>query len=88
MAKDIITITTKDISDILQDVSETFDRSNTKHGPFVSVHDGLGVLREEYLELEKEVFWGHDKSKIRAEAIDVAAMAVKLVDSLSVLSPK
>lgn len=30
--------------------------------PFNSTHEGLGVLREEYLELEQEIFFGEKKA--------------------------
>lgn len=31
--------------------------------PFNSVHEGLAVLREEYVELENEIFFGEKKAK-------------------------
>lgn len=71
--------------------------------PFPSEHHGLGVLREEYVELEREIFFGekeakrtHDifpspnmtsdevwKSKIRKEAVQVAAMAIRIIQELT-----
>jgi hypothetical protein len=64
---------------------------------FNSTHEGLGVLREEYLELEKEIFFGEKEAKkefpntyeqihkerIRKEAIQVAAMAVRIIQELT-----
>lgn len=35
--------------------------------PFNSMHEGLGVLREEYLELEQEIFFGEKNVKLEAE---------------------
>lgn len=59
--------------------------------PFNSVHEGLAVLREEYVELENEIFFGEKKAgvrdiwkeRIRTEAIQVAAMAARIVQELT-----
>ncbi len=68
--------------------------------PFNSMHEGLGVLREEYIELEQEIFFGEKKAKshpysddvspgviwkekVRREAIQVAAMAARIIQELT-----
>ena len=72
--------------------------------PFNSVHEGLAVLREEYVELENEIFFGEKKAKkddlesdkmfggnykelwkerIKKEAIQVAAMAARIIQELT-----
>ena len=71
--------------------------------PFNSVHEGLAVLREEYVELENEIFFGEKKAKehpyatnepaldpkliwkekIKREAIQVAAMAARIIQELT-----
>jgi len=71
--------------------------------PFNSVHEGLAVLREEYVELEQEIFFGEKKAKehkyaigedaldskeiwrmkIKREAIQVAAMAARIIQELT-----
>ena len=56
-------------------------RAEGKFAPFNSAHEGLAVLREEYLELEKEVFWGTPQRQ-REEAIQVAAMALRFVNDI------
>jgi len=73
------------------------------HRNFASMHEGLGVLREEYVELEQEIFFGEKKAeqhpyandstpldpkdiwkeKVRREAIQVAAMAVRIIQELT-----
>lgn len=81
---------------------------------FNSPHEGLGVLREEYMELENEIFFGEKRAKedymkpeypidrqlehekqfhnghmrlhkdrIRLEAIQVAAMAIRIAQELT-----
>lgn len=67
--------------------------------PFPSEHHGLGVLREEYVELENEIFFGEKLAKndphidfdyeriwrerIRKEAVQVAAMAIRIIQELT-----
>lgn len=74
--------------------------------PFNSLHEGLGVLREEYLELEDEIFFGEKRAKeevkndispdwrkkeadkkhkerVRKEAIQVAAIACRIIQELT-----
>jgi len=78
--------------------------------PFNSTHEALGVIREEYIELEQEIFFGekqaekihphehhtttigknqakadaikYHKSRIKKEAIQVAAMCARLIQEL------
>ena len=58
-----------------------YETAREKFNKFNSRHEGIAVLREEYLELEKEVFWGNSEFDMRMEAIQVAAMAIRfLVD--------
>jgi len=38
--------------------------------PFNSVHEGLAVLREEYVELENEIFFGEKKAKKDYHEVD------------------
>lgn len=82
-----------------------------KNHNFRNVHEGLGVLREEYLELEDEMFFGEKRCKettrrnpfyvnasdhdisttadgmwkyaIRQEAVQVAAMAIRIIQELT-----
>jgi hypothetical protein len=77
------------------------------HKPFNSLHEGLGVLREEYMELEQEIFFGEKKvkeefvefperfgnmksnadwkykQKVKQEAVQVAAMAARIIQELT-----
>lgn len=65
---------------VILQVLDTLEWGNKKHGSeFASAHEAIAVLREEYLELEQEVFHGTDRRRIREEALQVAAVAIKLV---------
>ena len=54
---------------------------------FVSTSEGIAVIREEYLELEQEVFWGKKKAlteqqwkdKMRAEAVQMVSMGIRFI---------
>lgn len=64
---------------------------------FNSTHEGYGVLMEEVKELEDEIFFGEKRAKavragdprkrhlanVRKEAIQVAAMAVRIIQELT-----
>ena len=75
--------------------------------PFNSTHEGLAVLREEYIELENEIFFGEKQYlqmakesgfteydcrdvarinhliSVKQEAIQVAAMAARIIQELT-----
>ena len=65
-------------------ILEEYDRATENFGCFASAHEGIAVLREEYLELEREVFKKNpNKIKMMKEAIQVGAMAMRfLVDTI------
>lgn len=68
--------------DILDEVFVELNRANSLHAAtFNSSNEAAGVIREEYLELEHELFHG-DPVRAREEAIQLAAMAVKAVQYL------
>lgn len=55
-------------------------RARQKYPVFNSVHEGYGVLTEEYHELEAEVFKHTTDSQLLSnEAIQVGAMAIRLI---------
>lgn len=71
---------TKSLDLVLVKIIQEYKRAASKFGTFNSAHEGIAILREEYRELEDEVFWG-TKSKMEKEAIQVGAMAIRfLVD--------
>lgn len=53
--------------------------------PFHSTHEGLAIIREEYLELEREVFKKqseYDRVMMRKEAVHLGAMALRFIYDL------
>jgi hypothetical protein len=56
-------------------------RARSLFPPFHSPHEGIAVIREEFLELEREVFKGGSEprsaSRMQQEAIQLAAMALR-----------
>ena len=64
-------------SHVIQMVELELDRATGLHGPMASPHEALAVIREEYLELEREIFHGDDGLKALDEAKQLAAMAIR-----------
>lgn len=77
-----------EFDDVTQDVVRELRRATAKFGAFASGHEGIAILREEYLELEREVFWGKHPSNVRAEAVQVAAMAIRFIVDVCDRSPR
>lgn len=53
-------------------------RADKRYGPFLSTHEGYGVLAEEMLELLQAI-QSNVKNDIDEEAMQVAAVAMRLV---------
>lgn len=65
------------------DVADELARAREKHRtPIHSAHEGYAVLLEELDEVKAEVFHG-DRTKLRAELVQVAAMAQRMAEDLS-----
>ena len=67
-------------------VASELQRATKKFGPFTSAHEGIAIIREEYLELEWEVFHG-DLNRAAEEAIQLAAMAIRFLVDVPYPSP-
>lgn len=63
---------------------EELERANKIHGAkFASPHEGYAVMKEELDELWDEIKKQHpDNDRLRDEAIQVGAMAIKFIESL------
>jgi len=63
-----------------EDVLDEYWRARRTHAPMRGTHEGYAVILEELDELWDEVKVKHpDKDRMRAEAIQVAAMALAFV---------
>lgn len=69
--------------EISQQILEELERANNKYEPrFHSLNEALGTVYGEFCELRNDIV-GHDPvHKIRTEAIQVAAMCIKLIQFL------
>jgi hypothetical protein len=71
------------IGRFLNDIRCEFYRANRAHPPIVRIHEALGVVEEEFDEFRREVFKkNHDKSRLRAELVQLAAMCLRTVIDL------
>lgn len=68
------------------DVVNELRDAREKHGKMCSAHEGFAVLLEEVEELKAEVFKGgrkkRDTKAMRAEAVQVAAMAMRFIEDV------
>ena len=70
---------------ITNEVSDEVKRARSLFGTFHNPHEALGVIREEYIEFETEVFKfnlgkGRDtRPEMRKELIQLAAMAIRTI---------
>lgn len=73
------------VVDVMGAVREELRRARELFPPFVSTHEGYAVLLEELDELWDEVKRKPDatsKDRMRREAVQVAAMAIKFIEDL------
>jgi hypothetical protein len=75
------------IAKIFADIALELESANKMYAPrFNSLNEALGTIRAEYCELESEIVIHGRPERIRAEAIQVAAMCCKLAQYLEVQS--
>ena len=68
------------IDNTLQVVRHELVRALARFGPYASPHEGIAVVREEYLELEREVFWSDGRAPAAInEAVQLSAVAARYV---------
>lgn len=68
------------------EVSDELVAAMAKFPPFNSPHEGLALIWEEFEELKDEVFEQYDvrsTAKMRKEAMQVAAMAIRFIVELT-----
>lgn len=67
--------------DMLNKVTSQIDTCNKKYGNFASLHEAYGVFKEEFRELENEIFKkNRDFDRIEAEIIDNLTVLVRMYD--------
>ena len=67
-------------------IADEHDRAVGKFSAFHNAHEGWGVIREEYLELEEEIRKkqsDYDLNKMRREAMQLGAMALRFIIDLT-----
>lgn len=69
---------------VIEEVASELAQARAKFGKFASAHEGFAVLDEERDELWDEVKGnaGNRNARMRAEAIQIAAMAVRFVEDV------
>jgi len=69
---------------ILRAVKARLEEARAKHPqPMVDGHHALGIIREEFHEMEVEVFKRRlHKTKFNDELLDLAAMAVRAIEDV------
>ncbi len=70
-------------SKIAFEINEEIIKAKTKHpGDFYSLHEGYAVLLEEVDEVWDDIKKDQSKETIKKELIQVAAMAVRMIQEL------
>lgn len=67
------------LTSISLDVLEEFTKATKKHGAFNSAHEGYAVILEEMDELWDEVKKNGSTKRMKEEAIQIAAMAMRFL---------
>jgi len=65
---------------LTEELSDEMNRARVRYGDFASTHEALGVLTEEYQELI-EAIHGNRMDRIQTEALQVAAVAMRLAEA-------
>lgn len=74
------------VESIIYEVTEELSFARGKFPPMRSFHEGLAIIEEELFELRMEVYKQHDvreREKLRHEAMQVAAMAIRFMLDLT-----
>lgn len=71
------------MTETVRAVEIELDHARAKHGPIHSVHEAIAVIREEYLEAEREAFKQNvRKLALRAELLHLATMCIRAIEDL------
>ena len=65
---------------VLRLIRDELHSAMKQHNPMNSPHEAIGVIREEYKELEDEIFEKiQSKQMMKYEAVQLAAMCVRFI---------
>ena len=68
---------------ILRALMDEYSYATSKFGKFLSPHEGISIIREEYKELENEVFnKNRNYPKMWREATHLATMAIRFMNDV------
>lgn len=71
-------------TEILFDVvMKEYASATEKFGPFASAHEGYAVIKEEVDELWDEIKGGQSNQRMREEAMQIAAMAIRFMHDIT-----
>ena len=68
-----------DFNDCFNIVKAEYESATKKFGTFNSTHEGYAIIKEELDELWDDIKNNENKNKIREEAKQVAAMAIRFM---------
>jgi hypothetical protein len=71
-----------DVERLAMEIAKEVERARALWPAINTPHEGIAVIREEYLELEEEVFkkqTEYDRVAMRKEAVHVAAMGMRFI---------
>ena len=69
--------------EIKNDVLDELERARVKHPDYHSAHEGYAVILEELDELWDEIKRDGPKERMRSEAVQVAATAIRFIQDLT-----
>ena len=64
------------------DIQDEVNRARSKFPDFHSAHEGYAVIKEELDELWDEIKQNGGNERMKAEAIQVAAMAIRFIEDV------
>jgi len=73
------------VEDAMALIYAEYLRASAKYPGFNSLHEGIAVMEEEFIELRTEVFASHSlrsHERMRKEAVQVGAMALRFLIDL------
>lgn len=71
-------------TDLITELQRQFNKAITKHPPYPSLHHGISVIDEEFIELKTEAYKQTvDWAALKKEAFHVAVTALRLIEDIA-----